>query len=51
MRTLEFTFNRPLACVVLATLVLLIVLTGMMNAAPLRGAFAGDPSINVVMQR
>jgi hypothetical protein len=51
MRTLEFNFNRPLACVVLATLVLLIVLTSMMNAAPLRGAFAGESSINVSVSR
>lgn len=51
MRTLEFNFNRPLACVVLATLVLLIVLTSMMNAAPLRGAFAGETSINAAVSR
>lgn len=51
MRTLEFNFNRPLACVVLATLVLLIVLTSMMNTAPLRGAFAGETSINAVAGR
>ncbi len=47
----EQSFNRRLAFVVVATLVLLIALTSMLNAAPLHSAFADRSPIEVAVYR
>ena len=53
MRTLnsEKSFNHRLAFVVVATLVLLITLTSMLDSAPLHSAFAGSAQIEVAVHR
>ncbi|MBA3470711.1 MAG: hypothetical protein H0T53_13830 [Herpetosiphonaceae bacterium] len=48
---LENSFNRRVALVVVATLLVLIALTSTLNSAPLRSAFAGQSQVEIALHR